>query len=153
MLLKVALNTINQHKPESKSEYGITLNRRNYEVEVSGVCLFVRPYAVHFLQFQILMYHRMPSLQMLSSGVLKKCCLYLSRAIWNTGWSPLTSDWSKYFPLLLLNYCRWSHQTWQKRSSILCVTWTIFLKYGTYFLYAHSFPFSIENQIAYSIRR
>ena len=48
MLLKVALNTINQHKPESKSEYGITLNRRNYEVEVSGVCLFVRPYAVNF---------------------------------------------------------------------------------------------------------
>jgi hypothetical protein len=137
---------------ESESEYGITLNRHNYEVKVSGVCLFVRPYVVTLSQFRIIKYHRMPSLQILSSGVLKKCCLYFSRAIWNTEWLPMTSDWSKYFPLLLLHDYRWSHETCQKRSSILCVTWTIFLKYGAYFSYAHSFPFSIENQIIYSIK-
>jgi hypothetical protein len=65
---------------ESKSEYGIALNRHNYEVKVSGVCLFVRPYVITLSQFRIIKYHRMPSLQILSSGVLKKCCLYLSRA-------------------------------------------------------------------------
>ena len=66
---------------ESKSEYGIALNRHtDYEVKVSGVCLFVRPYVVALSQFRIIKYHRMRSLQILSSGVLKKCCLYLPRA-------------------------------------------------------------------------
>ena len=37
--------------------------------------------------------------------------------------------------------------------SILCVTWPIFPKYGTYILYAHSLPFCIENKILYSITR
>jgi hypothetical protein len=38
----------------------------------------------------------------------------------------LTSDWLKHFHLLLLNNCRWSHQTCQIWFSILCSTWTIF---------------------------
>ena len=132
---------------ESKSEYGIALNRHtDYEVKVSGVCLFVRPYVVTLSQFRIIKYHRMPSLQILSSGVLKKCCLYLSRAAALDIWLVAIFSASS---LALLQMKPWDVQ---KRSSILCVTWTIFLKYGTYFSYAHSFPFSIENQIIYSIK-
>lgn len=71
------------------SENRITLNGHNYEVVVSGVCLFVRPYAVNLPK----VYHRIPSLQMCHKcssveGLPKKCCLYLSGAIWNRVWHP-----------------------------------------------------------------
>ena len=124
---------------ESQSEHGIALNRHNYEVKVSGVCLFVRPYVVTLSQFRIIKYHRMPSLQILSSGVLKKCCLYLSRAAAPDIWLVEIFSASSF---ALLQVKPWDVP---KRSSILCVTWTIFLKYGTYFSYAHSFPFSISK--------
>lgn len=124
---------------ESKSEYGIALNRHNYEAKVSGVCLFVRPYVITLSQFRIIKYHRMPSLQILSSGVLKKCCLYLSRAAAPDIWLVEIFSASSF---ALLQMKPWDVQ---KRSSILCVTWIIFLKYGTYFSYAHSFPFSISK--------
>ena len=106
------------------SEYRITLNGHNYEVEVSGVCLFVRPYAVNFSKVpphtQFPMYHTCSS----GEEVPKKCCLYLSGAIWNRG-GTLTSDWLRHFQLLLLNNCRWSHQTCQICFSVLYITWTI----------------------------
>ena len=131
------------------SEYGITLNGHNYEVEVSGVCLFVRPYCVK--------YHRIPSLQMYhkcssGEGVPKKWCLYLSGAIWNRGWYP---------DIWLVKTCSPSspEQLQVEPSDVpdmfLCSMYHMnhFPKYGTYFVYAHSFPFSIENQILYPITR
>ena len=134
------------------SEYGITLNGHNYEVEVSGVCLFVRPYAYFFLK-----YHRIPSLQMyhtfsFGEGVPKKCYLYLSGAIWNKGWQP--DIW------LVKTFSPSSPEQLQVEPSdvpdmFLCSMYHMnhFPKYGTYFVYAHSFPFSIENQILHSITR
>ena len=130
------------------SAYWITLNGHNYEVEVSGVCLFVRLCAGNFSK--IPPYTHTVSKCTMNVPLGRGCqrsvvCIFLEQFEIEDG--TMTSDWLKHFHLLLLNNCRCSHQTCQICFFVLCVTSTIFQ--NMVLIFYMPIPFHFQLKIKY----